>query len=114
MDRFGIGTAIRGMVNSYFGYARQTGRTTLLVESAKNGDRIIFADMREAERVRQLCAERNINVECIVVEPNKPDLMSIGGASRVHRTLFDHGWIERRYKQAIERIRYEIDYIERN
>ena len=54
MDHFGIGAAMRGMALTYIQSARRTGRTTSVVESVKDGDRIVFADRREAERVRRL------------------------------------------------------------
>ena len=49
MDHFGIGAAMRGMFLNYMHSARRSGRTTSLVESVKDGDRIVFAERREAE-----------------------------------------------------------------
>ena len=43
MDHFGIGAALLGAANIYFNSARQTGRTTSLIESVKDGDRIIVS-----------------------------------------------------------------------
>ena len=47
MDHFGIGAAFRAMANVYITSARRTGRTTSLLESLKDGDRVVFASSRE-------------------------------------------------------------------
>jgi len=112
MDHFGIGAAMQGMAKMYFRSARQTGRTTSLVESVKGGDRIVFADNREAERVRRLCLERGMKVECVVVEPRTPERVFERGTPE-GRTIFDHSWVEQRYLEAIERTQQEIDHLER-
>ena len=112
MDHFGIGAAMQGMAQLYFQLARSTGRTTSLVESVKDGDRIVFADNKEAERVHRLCLERGVKVECIVVEPKMPERVFERGTSQ-GRTIFDHSWVERYYLEAIERARQGIDHFER-
>ena len=112
MDHFGIGAAMQGMAMMYFRSARQTGRTTSLVESVKDGDRIIFADSREAERVRRKLLERGLRVECVVVDTQTPGRVFERGTPE-GRTLFDHGWVERFYLDAIDRARRDIDDIER-
>ena len=73
MDHFGIGAAIHGAAMIYTSSSRRTGRTTSLVESVKDGDRIIFNNHKEAERVRRLCLERGVEVECIVLDPKHPE-----------------------------------------
>ena len=103
---------MQGMARMYFQSARQTGRTTSLVESVKDGDRIVFACSREAERVRRLCLERGVNVECVVVEPRTPERVFERGTPE-GRTIFDHSWVEQRYLEAIERTQHEIDHLER-
>lgn len=112
MDHFGIGAAIQGITRVYFRSARQTGRTTSLVESVKDGDRIVFANGKEAEIMRRLCVERGVKVECIVVEPRTPErVFEIGTPEG--RTIFDHTWVEQRYLLALDRVQQEIDYLER-
>lgn len=112
MDFFGIGAAMQGMAEVYFRSARRTGRTTSLVQSVKDGDRIIFADSLQAEHVRRLCIERGVVVECIVLDPRTPDRIFKRGSSE-GRTIFDHSWVEQKYRMEIERVQQEIDYIER-
>lgn len=112
MDHFGIGAAIRGAANIYFQSARQTGRTTSLVESVKDGDRIVFTNEREAERVRRLCLERGVTVECVVIKPMEPERVFNRGTPG-GRTIFDHSWVEQFYMLAIDNAAQAIDRLER-
>lgn len=112
MDHFGIGAAMQGMARIYCQSARRTGRTTSLVESVKAGDRIVFADSREAERVRLLCLERGVEVECIVVDPKTPERAFERGTPE-GRSIFDHSWVEQWYLLALENARAGLDHLER-
>lgn len=112
MDHFGIGAAIQASARIYIQSSRQTGRTTSLVESVKDGDRICFANGQDAERVRRRCLERGVTVECITIDPKQADRIFERGTSR-GRTLFDHAWVERYYLAAIQRASAEIDFLER-
>lgn len=111
MDHFGIGAAIQGAARIYIQSARRTGRTTSLVESVQEGDRVFFSDIKEAHRVLRLCKERGVNIECLVVDPKKPEQAFSFGTSQ-GRTLFDHSWVEQYYLQAIERAQNEIDHFQ--
>lgn len=111
MDHFGIGAAMQGAARIYIQSARRTGRTTSLIESVKNGDRICFADKREAERVRRLCLARSVNVECITVDPEQADRILERGPTQ-GRTLFDHSWVEEYYLAAIARASAEINHLQ--
>jgi len=112
MDLFGIGQALRACAEIYFRSARGAGRTTAMLESVKDGDRIIFADCNEADRVRGLCRERELDVECIVISVNYPE--KIFERCPCHgRTVFDHRWVEDRYILAIERCEKDIDFFAR-
>jgi hypothetical protein len=114
MDHFGIEAAMRGMLLTYQRCARQSGRTTSLVESVKDGDRIVFAERREAERVERLLKERGVKVACIVIDPNDARrLMERGSLSSDGRTIFDHTWVESFYAQAIDRAASDIDFLQR-
>jgi hypothetical protein len=112
MDHYGIGHAVAGMVRVYQYTARASGRTTSLVESVKDGDRIVFATPKEARRVERLCKERGVKVECITVPPSQADLVFNRGPAR-GRVIFDHGWVEQYYVNAIERAATAIDELER-
>ena len=112
MDHFGIGAAVDGAVQIYLQSARRTGRTTSLVESVKDGDRIIFADSREADRVKRLCLERGIEVDCIVIDPRNPERLFEHGTPQ-GRAVFDHSWVEQYYLEAVSRAKSDIDHFER-
>lgn len=114
MDMFGIGSALACMVRTYSFSARRTGRTTLMVDNAKDGDRIVFADPREAERVSRLLKERGVKVECIVIDPNRPqDLFERGSVPGDGRSILDHSWVERYYEIGLERLEQDLNKFER-
>lgn len=111
MDLFGIGQAINGAVMIYFQSARATGRTTMMLEMLKNGDRIVFYNSREADRVKRLLRERNLNVECIIAPPDNLDRLFEHGTSQ-GRTVFDHTWIERFWLRQIKLTTKDIDFMQ--
>lgn len=112
MDLFGIGAAIRGAAAIYFRAARSTGRTTSLVNSVKNGDRVVFIDATHAREFQRLCRDRGGQVDCIVVPASQPKEVFRNGPAR-ERLILDHCWIEAFYMQAIEQAMHEVDAIER-
>lgn len=115
MDHFGIGHGIQGAARIYFQSGRQTGRTSSLVESLKDGDRVVFTTEREGRRVQALCKERNISIEIIVCDTRIPDrLFHRGPPSGNERTIFDHTWVEQYYKDALARAQDEIDQLQTN
>lgn len=115
MDHFGIGTAVEGAARMYFQGARRSGRTTSMLDSLKDGDRIWFADAREANRVERLCKERGLTVECRTLSVRGLD--SVRGAFECGtpkgRTLFDHSWVEQFYMAAIQNAQAAIDHTQR-
>jgi hypothetical protein len=111
-DFFGIGTAMKGMALTYFQAARATGRTTSMLVTVEDGDRIIFTDEREATRVRHLLHEMGKKrVECIVVSVNLVDKIFHRKPSE-GRTIFDHTWIEEYYFNALYRANKEIRHFQ--
>lgn len=103
---------MKGMARVYCQSARRSGRTTSLLESVKDGDRLVFMDRQEADRIRRLLRERELNVECIVIGIDKPDELFNRPPSE-GRTLFDHSWVEQYYLQMIDRCQHDIDGFER-
>lgn len=112
MDHFGIGAAMKGMALAYCSAVRRTGRTTSLVESVKEGDRIVFADEREATRVGNLLLDRGVAVNCVVASTQSPEEIFDRGTSE-GRTIFDHGWLEQYYQRGIDAMAGKIDRLER-
>ena len=111
MDFFGIGPALQGVARAYFCGARQTRRTTRLVDSLRDGDRVVFANENHAEHARRLCRERGVNVHCVVIDPN--NLHCIFGIARSNgKTMFDHAWLEAYYLLALKRAESDIAIVE--
>lgn len=106
-DHYGIGPAITGAAEIYFRTARGTGRTQSLVESLKNGDRVVFTNDREAKRVAHLCRERGLTVTVAVCDPHEPQGLFNKQTPR-GRTVFDHSWVEEYYRHAISMAFKEI------
>ena len=111
MDIFGIGAAIEGSVQIYLRTARSTGRSNYLVENIKDGDRVVFADPREANRVKRLCLERGLSVECIVVRPEDAYRLREYGPAK-GRLMFDHVWVEMYYLHAIRQAGTDISQMQ--
>ena len=103
---------MQSLVRVYSQSARQTGRTTALVEGAKEGDRFLFATHKEAERVNRLCLQKGVKVECIAINPKWTSTLAERGRSR-GRTIFDHSWVEQYYLNAMSRCEADIDFIQR-
>ena len=112
MDHFGIGAALLGAAQIYFRSARGTGRTTSLIESVKDGDRIVVSTSREVRRIEGLLAERGLKVAVLVVNPDNPGRLFEVGTSE-GRTIFDHSWVEQYYQQALERASSGLDHLQR-
>jgi len=112
MDKFGIGAGVMGLVMTYFAAARRTGRTTALVESLKNGDRVVFVDDKQAKHVERMCRELGVKAECVVISPRHPEGV-FDRSTPTGRTIFDHVWLEEFYKERIAEAMRSIDYLER-
>lgn len=112
MDHFGIGLAMRGMALGYFQASRRTGRTTSLVESLKDGDRVCCATEQEAKRLGLLCRERGLQVDFMVLDPADPTGVFKRGRPE-GRTILDHSWVELYYMRALDRCASGIDALQR-
>jgi hypothetical protein len=112
MDHFGIGAALQLALRMYVQGARQTGRTTSLIESLKDGDRVVCLDNREAKRLEGLCRERRIKVKCVAVSRHDAESLFHSGTPE-GRTIFEHTWIEAFYEMTLRRAAEQIDHLER-
>ncbi|WP_420408636.1 hypothetical protein [Hoeflea sp.] len=114
-DHFGIGAALRGAAQIYFQSARRTGRTVSMVESAKDGDVLIFTNVDEAKRVERLCKERGIQIRWMVADPHNP--LSIFDRLKgpvEGRAIFDHSWVEQFYLNALDATAKDIQSLQNN
>ena len=101
-DIFGIGAAIKGAAEIYFRSARHSGRTTMMLDALKDGDRIIFQTPAECTRVTRLVKERKLDVQCICVPADSHRIFELGTSQG--RTIFDHSWLEEHYMSALQDI----------
>jgi hypothetical protein len=111
MDIYGIGTAMKALVNVYMISGRGSGRTAALIERLKDGDRVGFMNQREAERVKRLCLEQGKKIEIIVFKSNP--LRSFGNISHGKpgtRLLFNHDVIETLYQDSINDTQAMIEH----
>ena len=107
MDFFGIGVGIEGAARVYCISARQSGRTISLINSLKTGDRVVFHNIDEAKRVKNLCKARHIKIDYIIVPTGKPYRIFDKGPSQ-GRTILDHSWVENFYLERIASLKYDI------
>lgn len=111
MDQFGISTAMRCMAEMYFTVASRTGRTTQMLDSLKDGDRIVCLNQHEANRLDCLCRERRLRVQVLVCSThNFGELFQHGTPQG--RTVFDHSWVEELYRKSLENIEAHIDKLQ--
>lgn len=110
MDIFGIGTAMKAMINVYMISGRQSGRTTAMIERLKDGDRVGFMNQREAERVKRLCLEQGKKIEVIVFNSNpRHGLGAITHGKPGTKLLFNHDVIEALYQDSINQTQQMIE-----
>lgn len=110
MDHYGIGAAVKGATEVYFTGARRTGRTTSLITSLKDGDRIVTVNSNEAERLRRMLTDRGLEVSVVVLDIRHPDPYAYGTPQG--RTVFCHMWVEAYYRQIIERSEKTLDELQ--
>lgn len=112
MDMFGMGNSIKTLFEFAMTQARRTGRTTLMIENLKDGDRVIFLCEREAQRVKRLASLRGVNIETQTV-PVKDVLTLFEQGTAEGRVVFDHTWLEEYYRQVLERETKYLDHLSR-
>jgi len=112
MDHFGIGAALLGAAQIYFRSARQTGRTTSLLESVKDGDRIVVRTHQEEHHLKRMLELRGLKVGILVIDPSTPGKVFEHPKSQ-GRTIFDHMWVEKFYEMALKYASKELDHLQR-
>ncbi len=100
MDNYGIGAAALGGFRIAMAAQRRSGRTTDMLDSLKPGDRVVFLNERERQRVTALAKERGIDLDGIVCEPGN---WPIERGTPKGRLIFDHSWVEAYYADTIQR-----------
>lgn len=111
MDHFGIGSAVKAMLRVLSHSSRATGRTTSLIDSLRDGDRVLVPTTGERERLDRQCRERGLKVDIVVVDSRYEALRSLRPA--VGRTIFEHTLVEKKYQEAVDMCTREIDEIQK-
>lgn len=84
--------------------ARQSGRTTRMLNGLKNGDRIITCDARHARLLKEKVRQRGLDVE-VMAWPLEYGLHEhVSRLTRcAGRTVFDHTFMEEFWKYQLKR-----------
>ena len=113
MDHFGIGSALLGAAQIYFRSARETGRTTFLIESLKDGDRIVVRNRQEEYYLKRRLEGQNLKVDILAIAPATPEKLYRHPKSQ-GRTIFDHQWLEDYYNITLVSIVKSLDNMQRD
>lgn len=115
MDFFGIGNAMKSALSMYRSASRASGRTVMMVESLKPGDRVWFADESQRRHVEIMLKDRGIEGVELFIVSHRPDV-----ATRVFergtaqgKVIFDHTWVEMYHERRLDEAIEFLDYIER-
>lgn len=112
MDIFGIGTALQGATRIYFKSARRTGRTTSMLESLSDGDRVYFPTNQQAIYFEDFAKQRGKKIECRVVCPKHPTRVFDMGTCQ-GRAVFDHSWLEKFYLEQLNYAEETVDKLQK-
>lgn len=113
MDHFGIGPAMRAMLRTYTQCARGSGRTTSLINSVRDGDRIICALAVERVRLSNLLHQAGRDVEVLDIPPEHSDAV-VSLPLRAGRTIFEHTWVEEFYTITLAQAARQIDELQKS
>lgn len=97
-----VGAALEMALQAYGLGARQSGRTTTLLDAVKAGDVVLCADIAEQRNLRGRLRERGINADVLIVPPSYPDVLE-----RLHRrnvgvsVHLHHDWVNKFYEQEL-------------
>lgn len=112
MDFFGINIMLRGMVEVMRRSSRGTGRTELLIDSLKDGDRIICLERAEAMRIKCIAKARGVNIDTIACAPERIERM-LNLRNFPGHTAFDHAWIEAYYDMVLQDAGRDFDSLQK-
>lgn len=110
MDFFNIGSVLLTSLAAYTHTARQTGRTTRLINSLKDGDRVLVGSDSEQRHLTDLVKRRGLNVEIRHMRADRHPSWAVenGMSMSAGRTYFEHTLVEQFYRDAITRTAAEI------
>jgi hypothetical protein len=113
MDLYGIGSAVEGCAVGYFRAARHTGRTNIMINCVRAGDTVVCLKSREAEQLRKVFKEMQVNVSVVTVPPSRNAVEEYCKGYR-RSIVFDHEWIEAYYIKSIQDAHLAIDSMQKD
>lgn len=110
MDFYGIGLAMQTMVETLIVNGRATGRTTRMLNSLHDGDRVITHDHNMQRWLIREISKRNLKVDVLVIDPKRIDLKGVGSSHG--KTICDHRFVELFLSNEIGKCINELDALE--
>lgn len=113
-DFFGIGPAIRAALGIYRTAARDSGRTTRLLQALQSGDRVICQNIAAMRDMQRLLRERGFERDAVQVRilPAEDHYRLVELERIQGRTYFDHAWVETYYQVHFDRAESEFARID--
>lgn len=95
-----IPNALKAFAVTYEDCSKKSGRTTAALAAIADGDKVIFANAKEAMRFGQLAERAGKFIDCVVVPVTN---FRIGLEARPgKRVWFDHGWLTEYWSHVID------------
>jgi hypothetical protein len=111
MDFFGIGKALHNSMKTCFDDMSGTGRTTQLLDSLEDGDRVVCHSEEYADKLLKLAKQRGVTILTEALDPTALHIHDLGTSQK--RTVLDHTVLEKYYRHRIEVAMREVRMFER-
>lgn len=102
MNDHGLQAHVKASLRTFIAFSRRSGRTTAMIDAARNGDLIITASEQEARRIRRLLQDAGKEVTVGISDPARDPMMR-RGTNPTGATIFDHSWLELYWETQIDR-----------
>jgi hypothetical protein len=83
-----------------------------MLDSLKDGDRVVCLEGNEARRLESLCRERGLKVSFKVLNPMRSSDVFDGGTPE-GRTVFEHSWVGQYFRQSLEMAEHHLEKLQR-
>lgn len=113
-DPWGVGEAVQHGMRMFSHGKRATGRSTMLLNSVKDRDTVVFAQRMEAQRMERLFMQVGKKVKTIVKDPSQGigEALSYLNANYDRRgdLHFDHSWFEAIYLYEMRGVMHTMSH----
>lgn len=92
MNDHGLQAHVKASLRTFIAFSRRSGRTTAMIDAARDGDLIITANEPEARRLRRLLHDAGKEVAVGISDPGRNPMM-LRGTNPTGATIFDHVWL---------------------